>query len=106
MTAVQDMTVAAKLSKIYERLIMPIDGGFRIKETPTHYIDVQRMIFNWRLCTCPKDAPFSYDGGWCYFGCGVDTLLRVVQAAIDWDGAEGTAPAGWNKDVFTGAYRG
>lgn len=25
------------------------DGGYRVKETETHYIEVVRMIFNWRL---------------------------------------------------------
>lgn len=74
-----------------------IDGGYRIKETETHYIDVMRMLFNWRITTTPKDFPFVYDRGWCYQGTGIIGFLPAALAAIAWDGSDDTEPAGYFK---------
>lgn len=38
--------------------------GYRVKETPTHYIDILRMIFNWRIVETVKANPMLIDRGW------------------------------------------
>ena len=81
------------------------DGGYRVKETETHYIEVVRMIFNWRLATTPKHSPMTYDRGWCYAGTGLRSFMAAVLAAMAWDGADGSEPDGWNKNIQTGEWR-
>lgn len=86
----------------------PIHGGFRVKETPTHYIDVLEQLVNWRLVTVPKDSRAcdrGWDRGWCYFGRGVMTMTTAVIAALVWDCSAESTPEGWNKDLQTGEYR-
>ena len=61
MTLVPDTSTAAMLSAALGQNVVAVDGGFRVKETETHWIDVQRMIFNWRLSTTPKHSPLTYD---------------------------------------------
>jgi hypothetical protein len=102
---IYDTSTAAKLSVLLGHMVIAIDGGFRVHETETHYIDVMRMIFNWRVSRTPKVNPLTYDRGWCYYGNGLDTLMRAVMAAKNWDGADNTEPELWDKDVFTGEYR-
>jgi hypothetical protein len=82
-----------------------IDGGWRVKTAGTHYLDVMRQIWNWRLVTTPLDDPLGYDRGWCYAGTGPASFLAAVLAAMAWDGADGTEPEGWNKNVQTGEWR-
>jgi hypothetical protein len=82
--------------------ITTIDGGYRIKETDTHYIDVMQMLFNWRITTTPKDMPYVYDRGWCYQGTNLAGFLPAALAAIAWDGSDDTEPAGYFKRV--GSY--
>jgi len=105
MTIVRNASAAAQLSAVLGQEVTAIDGGFRVKETATHWIDVQRMIFNWRISTTPKSCPLTYDRNWCYFGTGIETLLRAVGAASEWDGADDTDPPGWSKNVQTGEIR-
>lgn len=100
----EDHATAAKLSTITGTLIEAIDGGFRVKQTPTHYIDVMRMIYNWRVCRTPKARAYTFDRGWCYFGTDGITLLKAVGAALEWDGADATTPAHWDKNAMTGEY--
>jgi hypothetical protein len=97
--------IAGILSGIAGTEVTPIDGGFRVKETETHYIDVLRMIFNWRVARSPKECGWSYDRHWCFAGTSFVTLLRAVSAAAEWDGADDTSPAGWNKNGQTGEWR-
>jgi hypothetical protein len=85
--------------------LTPVDGGLRVKETETHYIDVLRMIYNWRIARTPKDSPMTYDRGWCYAGTGDAALWRAVLAAAAWDGADDTEPEGWSKNIQTGEWR-
>lgn len=96
--------VSALLAETYG--LEPTDGGYRVKETATHYVDVTRMIYNWRVCRTPKDFPETYDRGWCYAGTGPTSFTAAVLAAMAWDGADDTEPAGWNKNVQTGEWRG
>jgi hypothetical protein len=98
--------IAGMLSAITGTEVVPVDGGFRVKETETHQIDVLRMLFNWRVATTPKDLPWSYDRHWCYAGTSFTTLMRAVQAVADWDGSDGTEPEGWNKNGQTREWRG
>lgn len=69
-----------------------IDGGWRIKETPTHYIDVLSMFYNDRVVTTPKSLPSAYDRYWCY-----DKGGAALHAAMLWDGSDDTEPEGWKK---------
>jgi hypothetical protein len=85
--------------------LQPCDGGYRVKETETHYIEVVRMIYNWRLATTPKHSPMTYERGWCYAGTGPVSFTAAVLAAMAWDGADGTEPEGWNKNIQTGEWR-
>lgn len=87
------------------KILTPIDGGYRVKETPTHYIDVMRMLFSWRIVTSRKDSPGWPERGWCYNGTGYPALIAACLAANAWDGADGTEPVGWNKNVQTGEWR-
>jgi hypothetical protein len=79
--------------------LTPILGGYRVKETETDYIDVVRMLFNWRLVRTPKDRPMTYDRGWCYQGNGPQALFVAVLAAYEWDGGDETEPIGYLKRI-------
>lgn len=102
---VEAMTTAEMLSAFAETEITAIDGGFRVKEAGAHQIDVLRMIWSWRIVRTPKASPETYDRHWCYAGTSWVTLVTAVQAALEWDGADGTEPAGWNKNGQTGEWR-
>lgn len=82
-----------------------IEGGFRVKETPTHYVDVLLQLFNWRVALTPKRLPETIDRAFCYAGTGPDTLVKAIWAAQQWDGTLDTEPEGWNKNVQTGEWR-
>jgi hypothetical protein len=97
--------IAGLLSAVAGTEVTPVDGGFRVKETATHQVDVLRMIFNWRIARTPKDRPWAYDRHWCYAGTSWVTLVMAVQAAAEWDGADGTEPEGWSKNGQTGEWR-
>lgn len=86
-------------------MIEMIDGGYRVAETDTHYIDVMRMLFNWRIAEVPKSCPMTIDRFWCYAGTGPGTLLSAVVAAQLWPLSGNPEPAGWNKNGQTGEWR-
>lgn len=78
-------------------LMEPIDGGFRLFEQESHYVDLLQMIYTWRLVTTSKRSPLTYDRHWCY-----ETYLGAVVAAILWqEFAEDDEPQGWVKAVHT-----
>ena len=83
--------------------LVPIDGGVRVKETATHYIDVMEQLYNWRIVLTPKSCPLVWDRGWCYSG--KDSFIPAVLAAYAWDGHPDSEPAGWNKNIQTGEWR-
>lgn len=85
--------------------LTPIDGGYRVTETETHYLDVLRQIYSWRLVTTPKDFPMVWDRGWCYYGTGLGSLAAAVLAARTWDGSDDSEPEGWNKNIQTQEWR-
>lgn len=97
-------SVREMLSELYGQPFGDLDGGFLVKETPTHFISVHRRIFNWRLGRTPKDSPNYYDRAYCYYGTDFVTLLRAVGAAVEWDGADDTEPEGFDKNDITGDY--
>jgi hypothetical protein len=103
--AVVSGDIARFLTIITGNEISPVDGGFRIKETDAHYVDVLRMLVNWRVVTIPKDSPMTYDRHWCYGGTGFATLLKAVLSVEEWDGSDDTEPAGWIKNGQTGEWR-
>jgi hypothetical protein len=81
--------------------------GWRAKTTPRCHIDVWVMAFgNLRIVETWDDL--SVGRGWCYAQRDqpfFEHLLRVIAAAITWDGAEDTEPEGWIKEVGTGRRR-
>lgn len=92
----------------------PIDGGWRVKisDDGRHYIDVLRMLYNWRLVTTPIHDQSGYSRGWCYFGHGdgpfaatgeartMEIAFRnAVMAAWVWDGSDDSEPPGYDKRV-------
>lgn len=101
---IEQMSIAEILSAVFGEPVTLIDGGLRVKDTGTHYVDVLRVIYNWRVARTPKDHPETIDRAWCYFGAGTEVLLRAVAAARDWDDGDDSAPQGWDKDAKTGQY--
>lgn len=71
--------------------------GYRVKQAGRHYIDVLRMIYNWRVVTTPVGDPMTIDRGWCYQGTGLAGFLPAALAALAWDGSDHTEPAGYFK---------
>lgn len=60
---------------------LKLDGevyGWRVKETPTHYIDVLVQIYNYRISRTPKALPLTCDRFWCY--AGKDRAARSLSA--------------------------
>ena len=84
--------------------IKVIDGGWRVKETDTHYIDVLEMIYNFRVAATPKSDLSCYDAGYCYIGRDVGTFMRAVLGANAWDGPGHGDPPGWDKNALTGEW--
>lgn len=82
-----------------------VEGGWRIKRTDWHYVDVLRMVFSFRIVTTPVNFPAVYDRHWCYDGTDAAALIRAVVAAAMWDGADHTEPGGWTKNGQTKEYR-
>ncbi len=82
----------------------PIDGGFRVGETDTHYIDVMAQIVNWRLVEVPKADPLYVERHWCYEGRDVLGLIAAVGAALMWLESDDAEPTGWRKNGQTGEY--
>lgn len=70
-----------------------IDGGWRVKETPNHYIDIVQMAYSWRLCETPKSCELVYDRYW-YAGRGPRAFEVAASAALARDGSPDTEPAG------------
>lgn len=77
------------------------DGGYRVKETGTHYVDVCPMIYNWRICLTPKIDPDTYDRGYCYNG---RDPVSALLAAMEWDPDTEPEPKGWVKAI-DGTFR-
>lgn len=93
------------ISTTGELKICMIEGGWRIKQTQHHYIDVMRMMFNYRIVTTPVSFPMVYDRHWCYQGTDSRAFTHAVVAAAMWDGSDDTEPEGWNKNGQTGEWR-
>ena len=89
----------------FDEPLVAIDGGWRVAETTTHYIDVLVMIYNYRVVETPKADPDTYDRFWCYVGRDLAALLRAVAAARVWVASDDPEPAGWNKNGQTGEFR-
>jgi len=101
--APRDSFMTRILSDLFDTDIKLIDGGFLVRDTGTVQIHVMRQLVNWRVGRLQKDLE-EYDRAWCFYGTGVVTLIRATGAAVSWDGADDTAPDGWDKNVFTGEY--
>ena len=97
--------LAASLSGLTGLPVTAVPGGFRVRETGTHFIDVTRQIYNWRVTTTPVDCPLGYDRYWCYEGTDFVALLTALLMVAEWDGAPDTEPAGWKKNGQTQEIR-
>lgn len=65
------------------------------------HIDVVAMLYNWRLVRSDPERT-GYDRGFCYFGHGHGGSMRrafmvAVLAGLQWDGADDTEPAAYDK---------
>jgi hypothetical protein len=83
---------------------MALDAfGIRVKITDRCHVYITMMMFgNWRLLeVIPDNSPYepacSYNRGWCFGGRGA--FVAAFAAALRWDGAADTEPAGWVKAV-------
>ncbi len=97
---VSETEEGASLYEPYERTA---DGGFIIKRTDEFVIDVVPMIYNWRLHVATPEAYGAfYEKGYCFFGLGLDVLVKAVTAAEEW--AKGdpfvTDPPGFDKRAY------
>lgn len=92
----------------------PVDGGWRVKTSGDRrvYVDVVAELDGWLLVTRLVDHPDGWVQGWRYDASGIgpdgvrstmESAFRVaVAAARAWDGADGTAPDGYDGEVLTG----
>ena len=85
-------------------VLRPIDGGYRVAETSTHYLDVMAQFYNWRLCEVPKDDPRFVARFWCYEGRDLQGLLAATAAALAWVASGDDEPVGWRKNGQTLEY--
>ena len=88
-----------------------IDGGWRVKTSDNgkHYLDLLRMIYNWRLAMTPVAMPSTVDRSWCYFGHGEDdegnprnmrtAFATALAAALMWDGSPDSEPQLYDRAV-------
>lgn len=84
----------------YERTA---EGSFVIAKTDEFVVEVTPMIFNWRVVVAtPDQYQSTWEKGYCYFGTGLETLIRATIAAEEW--AKGdpftTDPEGYDKRAF------
>jgi hypothetical protein len=94
------MMSVSETSAPYERTA---DGGFLVKRTEDFVIEVSPMIYNWRVhVALPEFYGQTWEKGYCYFGLGLDTLVKALTAAETW--AEGdpltTDPPDFDKRAF------
>ena len=102
------MTATSGSPELYEVLsgLQETEPGsvWRVKELPGgKYVEVACQIYNWRVCRT-DGTDWGYDRGWCFYGTGFGTFVNAVLAAMVWDGADDSAPPGWDKNAFTGEY--
>jgi hypothetical protein len=78
-----------------------IPGGYVLARTDDYVVDVTIMMFNWRIhVALPEQYGQTYEHGYCYFGTGVDTMLRAVAAGLAWEDPFNTDPTGYDKKAF------
>lgn len=85
-----------------ERLTVVGPLHLRVKEAGDHYIDLYRMLYNWRLVCASVNDPGFFDRGWCYMG--ADSFKVALEEARKWPSDESWRyiPERWYKDVQTG----
>lgn len=81
--------------------LTPTQGGFIIRQTDEYVIEVNRMLFNWRLLVAYTEYYGRvYEHGYCYFGTGPETLTRAVLAGQAWENPLVSDPIGYDKKAF------
>lgn len=60
-------------------------GGYTLKTVGGWHVEVNPMLFNYRVVLTPQCAPLVYEAGWCYQGTGEATLLVACAAALIFD---------------------
>lgn len=76
-----------------------------VVETDASWIDLRKMLVNYRLVEVHKAEPQSYQRSWCYQGLSQASFTTAVLAAKAWGGDLDTEPAGWLKS-WDGRYGG
>jgi hypothetical protein len=82
-------------------------AGYRIRETPTHYVDVIDFLFTTAVVLTPRAHPDGYVDRWCFH-----TLDAAEAAARAWPDPEawtgrpgGSEPHGWHRHPDSGRRR-
>jgi hypothetical protein len=76
-------------------------GSFIIRRTDDYVIEVNPMLFNWRLCVAlAEEFGRTYVHGYCYFGTDHTALIRAIVAAMGWDDPLNTDPVGFDKKAY------
>jgi hypothetical protein len=81
--------------------LQPIVGGYRLRVTDEYIVDVQSMMFNWRLVvSLPEEDGQFYRHGFCYFGRGPEAMHRAIAAGLTWEDPLNTPPEGFDKQAY------
>ena len=85
-----------------KELAIPLDrGGYRLAEGDDWYVEVHRMLYNWRLVVGLAELDgVSYEKGYCYFGTDQATLAKAILAARAWEDPLDTDPVGFDKRAY------
>lgn len=77
------------------------EGAVVLARTDDYVIDMQPMIFNWRLHVArAEEYGQFYVHGYCYFGRGDAPRLAALAAAAVWHDPLTTEPAGFDKQAY------
>lgn len=82
------------------QLVYPLQ--YRLRETDYGYVDLCRMIFNWRICLTEYDN-MTYSKGWCFLG--PQGLTEALKAGHTYEGV-GELGGRWYKAVHSQETRG
>lgn len=71
----------------------------RLEDDAPYEIWAYRMLFNWRLVVGYADS-MTLESGYCYFGTDLSTLVKAIEAGLEWKDALHTEPVGYDKKAF------
>ncbi|WP_020670159.1 hypothetical protein [Amycolatopsis nigrescens] len=105
-----DWRIQALLGKLGEhshrlRSIKPTPEGLFVGIAEEYIIEVKVDGFEYRLTATSRLDPAGSSRSWRYGGQSTESLAAAVRAALDWNGAWDTEPAGWTFNHQTGETR-